>query len=138
MKSKGGETSMFTFLNLQRLSVTILTGRDPKRIEKKVLDAGFTKQWNAHASLEYSPVHSLTGVYFDDGVLRFVWRKGLEFWLRDKTKDYQEEMDADTYQFRAYRLRGERSVTRFEMRPWILRATVVPFVILICYWMALR
>ena len=83
------------------------------------------------------PVHSLTGVYFDDGVLRFVWRKGLEFWLRDKTKDYQEEMDADTYQFRAYRLRGERSVTRFEMRPWILRATVVPFVILICYWIAL-
>src|ERR1700739_1134067 len=55
MKSKGGETSMFTFLNLQRLSVTILTGRDPKRIEKKGLDAGFTNQWNAHASLEYPP-----------------------------------------------------------------------------------
>ena len=27
-------------------------------------------------------------------------------------------MDADTYEFRAYRLRGERSVTRFELRPF--------------------
>src|ERR1700739_4149909 len=55
MKSKGGETSMLTFLNLQILSVTILTGRDPKRIEKKVLDAGFKKTRKAHASLEHHP-----------------------------------------------------------------------------------
>ena len=92
--------------------------RDPRRIEKKVLGAGFTKQWNAHASLEYPPVHTLTGIYFEDGVLRFVWHKGLEFWLRDKTKDYREEIDADTYEFRASRLRGERAVTRFEIRPF--------------------
>jgi hypothetical protein len=75
--------------------------RDPKRIESKVVAAGFKKQWNAQASLEYPSDLTLTGVYFEDSALRLVWHKGVGFWLRDKTKDYQEEIGGDTYEFRA-------------------------------------
>jgi hypothetical protein len=90
---------------------------DPKRIESKIASAGFKKQWNAQTSLEYPAAQTLTGVYFEQRVLRFVWHKGLGFWLRDKLKDRREEIDSDTYEFRAYRMRAERSVTRFEIRP---------------------
>jgi hypothetical protein len=59
----------------------------------------------------------LTGIYFTDGVLRFVWHKGLEYAVRDKGKDYREEIEGDAYEFRAYRIRGDRSVARFDLRP---------------------
>jgi hypothetical protein len=91
--------------------------RDPGKIEAKIKAAGFTEQWNSQASLEYPPAQKLTGVHFENGVLRFVWHKGLEFWVRSKGKDYREEIEADTYEFRAYRMRGDRLVTRFEVRP---------------------
>jgi hypothetical protein len=90
---------------------------DPGKVESKVRSAGFAKQWNSQASLEYPPGHTLTGIYFENGTLRFVWHKGLEFWVRAKQKDYKEEIEADTYEFRAYRMRGDRLVTRFEIRP---------------------
>jgi hypothetical protein len=89
----------------------------PEAVKSKVAKAGLGAQWNAHSSLEYPPGHTLTGVHFQEGVLRLVWHKGSEFWLRTKAKDYREEIDGDTYEFRAYRLRAERKVTRFELRP---------------------
>jgi len=91
---------------------------DPEKIGAKIKAAGFTREWNSQTSLEYPPAQTLTGVYFENRALRFVWHKGLEFWVRDKGKDYREEIEADTYEFRAYRMRGDRLVTRFEVRPF--------------------
>jgi hypothetical protein len=91
--------------------------QEPKKIESKVKAAGLAKQWNSRSSLEYPPAQTLTGVYFENAALTFVWHKGLELWVRAKAKDYQEEIDGDTYEYRAYRMRGDRLVTRFELRP---------------------
>lgn len=91
--------------------------RDAEKIESKIKAAGFSKEWNAQTSLEYPASQTLTGISFENEALRFVWHKGSELWVRDKTRDYREEIDGDTYEFRAHRMRGDRLVTRFEMRP---------------------
>jgi hypothetical protein len=97
---------------------------DPQKLESKIKTAGLGAQWNAHTSLEYPSAHALTGVYFEDGILSLVWHKGLELWIRDKQKDYKQEIDADLYEFRAHRMRGDRSVTRFELRPFDKMAAI--------------
>jgi len=91
--------------------------RDVRTVESKMRSAGFGDRWNSSISLEYPSAHTLTGVYFDAGVLTFVWHKGLSLWIRHKDKDYREEEDGDTYEFRAYRMSGDRVVTRFQLRP---------------------
>lgn len=91
--------------------------KSPEKLKARVNDAGFGAQWDAQSSLEYPPSHTLTGAYSQDGVFRLVWHKGSDFWLRTKARDYKEEIDGDTFEFRAYRLRAERKVTRFELRP---------------------
>jgi hypothetical protein len=91
---------------------------DPEKIASKIKAAGFSREWNSQTSLEYPSSHTLTGISFENGVLRFAWHKGAELWVRDKTKDYREEIDGDTYEFRASRMRGDRLVTRFEVRPF--------------------
>jgi hypothetical protein len=91
--------------------------RDAAALERKAIRAGFEDQWNAGTSLEYPPERRLTRINHADGQLSFVWHQGKEFSIRKKERDYREEIDDDIYEFRAYRIRSERAVTRFVARP---------------------
>lgn len=46
-----------------------------------------------------------------------MWHQGTEFAIRRKDMDRREEIQGDIYEFRAYRIRSDRSVTRFVARP---------------------
>jgi hypothetical protein len=96
-------------------NMSLWSNRD--RLREKLEGAGLGKQWNALASLIYPSKRTLTGIYADGPAVRFVWHEGVDSWVRDKTKDYGEEIEGDEYQFRAHRLQAERSVMRFEIRP---------------------
>jgi hypothetical protein len=85
--------------------------------ERRVIRAGFRNQWNADTSLEYPPERTLTKIHYDNEQLSFVWHQGKDFPVRKKELDFREERDGDLYEFRAYRLRAERSITRFVARP---------------------
>ena len=90
---------------------------DASALERTVIGAGFHGQWNADTSLEYPPERTLTKINFADGQLSFVWHQGREFPIRKSDRDYREEIDGDIFEFRAYRVRSERAVTRFVARP---------------------
>lgn len=112
---------------LFRVPKTISKGEDwndTDKVKSKISRAGFGKYWNAQSSLEYPAAHTLTGVYFKNGILTFTWHKGSEFFIKRKDKDYREEIEGDTYEYRAYRLRADRKVTRFVLRPFDAMAAV--------------
>ena len=111
-----GDQHVYLF-NVSRALADDPIWSEPGKVESKIKEAGFAKQWNSRSSLEYPRTQTLTGIYLEDGVLTFVWHKGLDFWLRTKSKDYREEDEGDVYEYRAYRMRGDRIVTRFELRP---------------------
>ena len=57
---------------------------------------------------------ALTAVRLSHDALSIDWHKGSGAWERAKLKDYQQELEGDTYEFRAYRGRSDRTVVRFE------------------------
>jgi hypothetical protein len=81
-----------------------------------VRDAGLLKHWDARSTLAFPETLTLTGVYFRDGRLRLVWHQGSRSMVRDPSEDYEEVIDDDRYEFRAYRERSERAVMRFDLR----------------------
>jgi hypothetical protein len=109
-----GDQHAYTYTIPRALRATL---RDSAAIERRVADAGLGHLWNADISLEYPPERTLTRIHFCDDELSFVWHQGKEFPIRKKDLDYREEIDGDLYDFRAYRIRSERSVTRFVARP---------------------
>lgn len=88
---------------------------DAGKIQNKVAKAGFGELWNAPTSLEFPEVQKLTAIQFDGSNLRLSWHQGQSWLVRDKTKDYTEEIDGDEYEFHAHRRRAERAVMRFEL-----------------------
>lgn len=86
-------------------------------LDKKVRAAGLLKLWNKSLSLEFPRRSTLTGINQQDDQLTFVWHQGTEFAIRRKDMDRREEIQGDIYEFRAYRIRSDRSVTRFVARP---------------------
>jgi hypothetical protein len=91
--------------------------RDCGVLEKKVRAAGLLELWNKSLSLEFPRRSTLTGINHQDDQLTFVWHQGTEFAIRRKDMDRREEIQGDIYEFRAYRIRSDRSVTRFVARP---------------------
>ncbi len=88
---------------------------DASKIRKKAAAAGFGDLWNAPSSFEFPETQKLTAVQFDGSNLRLTWHLGQSWLVRDKTKDYTEEIDGDVYEFHAHRRRAERAVMRFEL-----------------------
>jgi hypothetical protein len=86
-------------------------------LDEKVRAAGLLKLWNKSLSLEFPRRSTLTGINQQDDQLTFVWHQGAEFAIRRKDMDRREEIQGDIYEFRAYRIRSDRSVTRFVARP---------------------
>ena len=91
--------------------------RDSVAIEKKIRAAGLLGLWNKSLSLEFPRKSTLTGINQQGDQLTFVWHQGTEFAIRKRDMDRREEIQGDTYEFRAYRIRSDRSVTRFVARP---------------------
>jgi hypothetical protein len=88
---------------------------DVAKVQKKVVSAGFGDLWNAGSSFEFPEVQKLTGIQFDGLNLRLTWHQGQSWLVRDKSKDYTEEIEGDMYEFHAHRRRAERAVMRFEL-----------------------
>jgi hypothetical protein len=91
--------------------------RDSGVLEKKIRAAGLLELWNKSLSLEFPRKSMLTGINQQGDQLTFVWHQGTEFAIRRKDMDRREEIQGDIYEFRAYRIRSDRSVTRFVARP---------------------
>ena len=90
--------------------------RDSEEIRRRIEGAGFGSFWNARTSLEFPEEMSLTGISFADRALTLTWHQGAESWVREKDRDYRETIDGDLYEFRAYRYRAKRAVTRFVLK----------------------
>jgi hypothetical protein len=90
--------------------------RDPKVVQARVKKAGYQDSWDASSSLAFPEDLNLTGIYFRNQRLRAVWHRGFNSMVHDKSKDYEEILDGDRYEFRAFRERSERSVMRFDLR----------------------
>lgn len=67
-------------------------------------------------SYEFPEALTMTSVRLDHEVLAVDWHLGRGAWERAKSKDYQQEIDGELYEFRAWRDRRDRSVVRFEWR----------------------
>ncbi|HMH14173.1 MAG TPA: hypothetical protein VK578_13805 [Edaphobacter sp.] len=93
------------------------TMRDPTAMEQKVKAAGLLELWNKNLSLDFPRQRTLSGINLRNGELVFVWHQGKEFAIRRKEMDRREDINGDLYEFRAYRIRSDRSVTRFVARP---------------------
>lgn len=118
-----GDQHIFLYKVPQTLARDPLFGR-PERIVEKLRDVGREALWNADASLRFPPELEIVGVYSDADGLRMKWQQGKEWWQRDTTKDYQEELEGDLFEFRAYRRLAERTVMRFELRPELKLAAI--------------
>ena len=88
----------------------------PNRAQQKAEKAGLGKLWNADTSLSFPDARTLSGIHLSDGSFRVTWHQGLTDWTRDKSRDYQETIEDDLYEFRAFRQTADRSVMRFELR----------------------
>jgi len=86
------------------------------KILRRLRGAGMESLWNAQASLEFPEERRLTGIYFRDDTLQFVWHQREVAWVRTPDRDREEDWEGDHYQLRAYRERSDRTVMRFEMR----------------------
>jgi hypothetical protein len=93
-----------------------LAWRDGDEVRRRIESAGYGDYWNVSTSLEFPDEMTLTGISFAGRTLTLTWHRGAESWVRDKDRDYRETLDGDLYEFRAYRYRAKRAVTRFVLR----------------------
>jgi hypothetical protein len=62
-------------------------------------------------------MRTLTGIYFNNATLRFVWHQRLSSWVRTPDHDQKDVwIEDDRYEMRAYREKPDRSVQRFVVR----------------------
>jgi|GEM_PF-5246419 len=74
----------------------------------------FKSLWNADTSLKFPDQRTLTGIYFQDDELTFLWHQGADFEQRAKEKDYEQvdPEDDETYIYKAWRRVRKRNVAR--------------------------
>lgn len=86
-----------------------------RSVRARVNRAGLGDLWSASTSFEFPADPTLTSVSFGGNRFRMVWQEGAESWVRVPDRDYQEAIDGDLYEFRAFRRQADRIVTRFEL-----------------------
>jgi hypothetical protein len=69
---------------------------------------------NVGVSYAFPDKLSMTSVRLNTDLLAVDWHLGQGAWERAKSKDYQQEIEGEQYEFRAYRDRSDRTVVRFE------------------------
>lgn len=90
--------------------------RSAVSVRERVEAAGLGDLWNASTSQAFPEEMTLTGVHLDDSALRLSWHRAADTWVREPARDRREEFEGDLYEFRAYRFRARRAVTRFVLR----------------------
>lgn len=68
-------------------------------------------------SYEFPDTLTLSTITFPGDHLSITWHRSRGGWERAKSKDYREDEGSDTFEYRAYRERFDRSLVRFEWRP---------------------
>jgi hypothetical protein len=68
-------------------------------------------------SYEFPDTLTLSAITFPGDYLSIAWHRSRGGWERTKSKDYSEDEGSDTFEYRAYRARFDRSLVRFEWRP---------------------
>jgi len=106
---------------LYRLSAADARDRlwtDESLLRRRVTKAGHGGQWAANTSVAFDTALTLTGVHaLDGGRLRFEWHQGITVEDRAPERDFTRDEGDETIQYRAYLLRRQRTVMRFEIRP---------------------
>jgi hypothetical protein len=94
--------------------------RDPKWESPNNVRRGLPRDhqelWQAEKVLQFPAKPTLTGIFYEENALRYVWHSAYETWQRAPEKDYRDKLEADLYEFRAYRQRKDRTVRRFVLR----------------------
>jgi hypothetical protein len=90
--------------------------RSAVSVRERVEAAGFGALWNASTSRAFPEEMTLTGIQFDESTLQLSWHRAADTWVREPARDRREEIEGDLYEFRAYRYRPARAVTRFVLR----------------------
>lgn len=91
---------------------------DEAQLHRRVSSAGHGGKWAADTSLAFDTTLNLTGVHaLDGGRLRFEWHQGITVEDRAPDKDFTRDEGDEAVQYRAYLLRRQRTVMRFEIRP---------------------
>ncbi len=102
--------------NIPRAITSDALWRDPEHVHNRVVQANLGDVWEAPTSLRFPEEPELTCITFADSVLRLVLHEGSPGWVPEPGRNFEEIIDGDRYQFRAFRERARRVVTRFEMR----------------------
>lgn len=90
--------------------------RSVASVRERVEAAGLSEFWNASTSRAFPEEMALTGIQFDGSTLQVTWHRAADTWVREPARDRREEIDGDLYEFRAFRYRARRAVTRFVLR----------------------
>ncbi len=89
---------------------------DGDLVKRRIEEADYGRYWNVSTSLEFPEEMTLTGISFSESTFTLTWHRGAESWVRETERDSRESIDGDLYEFRAYRYRAKRAVTRFVLR----------------------
>lgn len=90
--------------------------KEVEAVKERIDACGLGAFWNAPTSHAFPDQMVLSGIYFDGTALRVSWHRGSDSWVRVPARDFREELEGDLYEYRAYRYRGRRAVTRFVLR----------------------
>jgi hypothetical protein len=74
------------------------------------------KLWHPEKVQHFPAKPTLTGIFYEQEALQYVWHSAYETWHRTPDRDYRNKLEADLYEFRAYRQRQDRTVRRFVLR----------------------
>ncbi len=108
-----GKQHVYLF-HVDDLSVDRTLWRDRDSVRDLVEEAGYEDKWDVPPSMAFSEERELAGIHYDDVSFRITWYEGHNSWVRAADKDFRQDEDGDLYEYRAHRLRVNRSVTRFE------------------------
>lgn len=87
---------------------------DESNVRERAHSVGLKDKWNVAPSESFPEDRELAGIYYDANSFRAVWYEGRDSWIKESDKDYRAEEDGDLYEYRAFRQRLNRTVTRFE------------------------
>jgi len=118
---------------LFNLPPALKPGLTRAEIERNADEAGLQRLLGASTAMEFPDEPELTEISLTDSCFSLVWHEASPTWLRVPDLDFRwpedrphgasvpkldagQEVDLDTYEFRAHRRLERRAVTRFEVR----------------------
>ena len=101
---------------LYKISPLLMESLAEPVIRDRVGSAGLREVWGKPTVLAFPDELTLTSIMMDGDVLSMVWQKGSPGWTPVPEKNYVQEEDLDTYEYRAWRRVEQRTISRFECR----------------------